>query len=80
MMTVLKRKKDDLPFPDDVARMKALLNAQGYDASDEDLDWAYRKHSRKHYFVNWAVTTGVPDGELFDNLMEWLEPDSTAKG
>lgn len=50
-------------FPEDLERMKGVLNERGYDASNEDLQRAWEAYS-ENYATGWMCLPKA-DEELF---------------
>lgn len=62
---------DALRFASDVARLRGILNARGFDASDEHIAWAYAQWSEDYFAAGW-LRLDDDDGALFEALMEYL--------
>lgn len=63
--------------PDDVVRMRAILNAKGYDASPALIAAAYGRWSDENYGASWHRPSRADDAMLFNLLMTQLEPEAS---
>lgn len=60
-----------LRFPDDVARLRRILNERGFDAPDALVEWAYSQWSEDFWCAGWLIL-GDDDQALFEALMVFL--------
>jgi hypothetical protein len=51
----LVRADDEIRWHEDVAVLRRWLNAEGYDASDHDIQWAYEHYSEDEWCAGWMV-------------------------
>lgn len=70
-LTLLKRAPVHIEHPEDVQRMRELLQANGYDASLPDIQWAWRSHS-DDACAGWLVLSCFEDEEILDALLHKL--------
>lgn len=56
----LERPREPIRYPDDVAVLKKALNERGYDASDEDIAWAYSEWCEEWCCGDWISVDGKP--------------------
>lgn len=56
----LERPREPIRYPDDVAVLRKALNERGYDASDEDIAWAYSEWCEEWCCGDWISVDGKP--------------------
>ena len=79
-MTRLVYRNPDAPrYPEDVARLRAILNARGFDASDGDIATAYAAWSEDYYAAGWMSFFGCNDEDLFKAIREYLVEEGAAQ-
>jgi hypothetical protein len=61
---------EPIRHPEDVARLRAILNARGCDASDQDIQWAYGNWSEDAYAASWSGMGAEDDDGLFRAVRE----------
>jgi hypothetical protein len=59
----------ELEFPEDVARMKRILNDAGYDTSPRDIQLAWQAWSDNLYAASWYSINGLRDDVLLGHLL-----------
>lgn len=58
----------------DLRRMKAVLNARGYDSTYHHIQLAYELYSEEYYSAMWYSINGLSDDWIFDALMRYMRP------
>lgn len=65
-MKILKfRKTNTIEFPEDVNRIRVILNNRGYDAHPLDIQSAWEEYSEDRYCASWIIL--YPDDERIWN-------------
>lgn len=72
---------EELRFPDDVARLRRILNERGFDASDVLVERAYSQWSEDFWCAGWLILED-DDQALFEALMVFLAevPEGPGEG
>jgi hypothetical protein len=58
-------------------RARELLARHGYEATDDDIAWAYSEASEDEYAASWMNSRYVGDDELRRWLTTYLKPEET---
>lgn len=61
--------------PDDIARLRAILNAAGYDADDSAIQWAWSSYSQATWAAGWAGLDCASDLSLLAAMVCRLKPE-----
>jgi hypothetical protein len=72
-MKILVRKPESVRYADDVSTLRADLNQAGYDASDLDIEWAWKCHSASRC-AGWLAVDGYNQSERVEVLLRYLTP------
>jgi hypothetical protein len=73
-MKILVRKPESVRHAADVSTLRADLNqADGYDASDSDIEWAWKCHSASRC-AGWLAVDGYNQSERVAMLLRYLTP------
>lgn len=59
---------------EDVARLRAILNARGYDAAPADIQAAWELHSDRDWAAGWMGFDHMPEYVVADALLGYLVP------
>lgn len=62
--------------PQDVSRLRSILNARGYDATSWDIQEAYSDYSESAWAAGWMGLGGASDEELFQAIKGKFEHDT----
>ena len=75
-MSELERwvRREPIRHPEDVARLRSIMNSHGFDASDHDIQEAYSAWSEDTWAAGW-MGLASDDDELFAALMTELHPE-----
>ncbi|TXH40427.1 MAG: hypothetical protein E6Q97_39615 [Desulfurellales bacterium] len=66
--------RDATDFPEDIARFRRVLEADGATATDGDLAWAWREYSEETWCAGWEDPEGMSDEVIVVALRHHLRP------
>jgi hypothetical protein len=72
-MKILVRKPESVRHADDVSTLRADLNQAGYDASDSDVEWAWKRHSASRC-AGWLGVDAYESSDHVEELLRYLTP------
>lgn len=70
MIQLVFKSNETIWYPDDVARIKKILNQRGYDAPDLDIHMAWKEYS-DGLCAGWIVLP-IDDFVVFDTVFSYL--------
>lgn len=71
MIRLQFKSEEEVWYPDDIARIKKILNDRGYDASDMDIQLAWEEYSDK-LCASWLILP-EKDADVFYSVFYCLE-------
>lgn len=69
---MLKIPGQEIDWPEDVKRLKIALNALGYDATDDAIQWAYSQESEVMCASWLTLECWTSDEWAAKSLLKWL--------
>lgn len=70
-MIILSRPEATFRFFEDMELIRKVLNEKGYNASDADIEWAWKMHS-EDFAAQWLFVHGKSDEEIFEAITDRL--------
>ena len=74
-LKMLVRNNNPIRHPKDVKKLKKILNRAGYDASDEDIQYAYETYCEYTLCAGWIDLKCFSEEELRNSIMSVLEKE-----
>ncbi len=59
----------------DVLTISSMLARHGYEATHEDIAWAYRRYSEDHWAAGWIGLGSDDEDDLVGKLVGYLSED-----
>lgn len=72
-------RREPIDHPDDVTMMRRILNDGAFDASDADIQWAWRQYSDDTASAGWLDPEGMPDFVVFGAIVERLDNEESSR-
>jgi hypothetical protein len=74
---VILSRSVEVNFPDDVRKIKKSMNEQGFDASDQDIQWAWERYSDECWAAGWVCI--VRYEEAAKRVIQYLQENASVK-